>query len=219
MKALVRILFAALILCIPVISVLAAENLVSRAPDLYTYEFTSSQVLHENNLSVNEKELGDFFSDYMMGKEKQFTYIADHNEREQGLFNNNEIIIMEKGRNLLNMLTYVLAAAILISIVALSVMIHFGLREKVRWAYRWSWVLYAAMWLGSAMVIAMPSLNNWMSKWISEESLGVDSFLLKLITPEFVKYWLLADIGISLLFMVLIGSVIWKVSKSKRIFW
>ena len=74
MRVLVRILIGILVLCIPIVSILAAANLITRAPDLYSFEFTRSQVLTENKIRIDEKELSEYISDFMLGKEDEFDY-------------------------------------------------------------------------------------------------------------------------------------------------
>ena len=61
LKVLVRILSAFLLLTIPAIPVLSALNLISRAPDLYTYEFTKAKAANELEIIADSKMLGAFF--------------------------------------------------------------------------------------------------------------------------------------------------------------
>lgn len=218
MNVLMRFLYIALILCIPVTSVLIAENLVSRAPDLYNYEFTKSQVLYDINAGVSDKEMGEYFSDFMMGKEKEFTYIADE-DRPVNLFNANESGTMEQVRYLLNVSAVILSAAVFIGTVAAAVFLYRLQKEKVRTAYKWSWAVYAGIIIGLFASIYIPAVNDIVFQWLYTDGFGADSLLMQLITPVFIRDWFIADFIISLIAMIVLGSVILRITRPKRMFW
>ncbi len=110
MKVLLRILSAFLLLTIPAIPVLSALNLTSRAPDLYTYEFTKAKAANELEITMDGKMLGAFFSDYFMGKEETFEYYSDLGEDGYNLFTQKEAGSMQHFKSLLDESIIFLAA-------------------------------------------------------------------------------------------------------------
>ena len=218
MNVLMRFLYIALILCIPVTSFLIAENLVCRAPDLYNYEFTKSQVLYEIDAGVSDNEMGEFFSDFMMGKEKEFTYIADE-DRPVNLFNANESGTMKQVRYVLNVSAVILSAAVFIGTAAAAVFFYRLQKEKVRMSYKWSWAVYTGMIIGFFASIYIPAVNKTVFQWISADGFGAESLLLQLITPVFIRDWFIANFIISLIAMIVLGSEILRITRPKRMFW
>ena len=90
-----RILFIIIAVCIPVVCILSAFNTVFRLPDLYVYEFNRNQIASEIDLGITDEELGQFFSDFMKGKEDEFDLFAEYRDREQAVFGTVEQINME----------------------------------------------------------------------------------------------------------------------------
>lgn len=219
MKVLVRVFIAALILSIPVVSILAAENLICRAPDLYTYEFTRSQILNEINTGISDKEMGEFFSDFMLGKESEFSLIDETADRPGELFNSSEADVMDKVRYIMNYLTYILVFAFLLLIIALWILMNRRLKQEVRKAFKWCWLNYIVIWLFFASALYFHKIRAMVFSWISIERFGDESLLLQLINAQFIRDWFFTGFGISFIFMAIIGSVIWRITKPRRIFW
>jgi len=98
MRVLYKIFFIVLIVCIPIISLFAALNIVLRLPDLYDYEFNSAEITKEIELGMKDDEVGAFFSDFMLYKNDTFDLTAEYQNREQAVFDKNEQENMENIR-------------------------------------------------------------------------------------------------------------------------
>ncbi|MDD2215213.1 MAG: DUF1461 domain-containing protein [Eubacteriales bacterium] len=210
MRLLLRVLFAVLIFCLPVFSILAAENLICRAPDLYTYEFTKTQITREARIGVSERDLGEFFSDYFLGKKEEFSYITEYQDREQDLFNLRESNVMRNIRELLNHLTLFMFGVVLITIAAYWILLHYNRKEGIRLAFKWSLVFYGILWVTFGLILF---------PWAPFKSLETEDLLLRLITSGFITDWFLAGIFISAVVMGILGSITWKLTKPRRMFW
>lgn len=218
MRVIIRILIIALILSIPITAIVTTANLITRAPDLYTYELTSSQVLNEEDLVVEEEELSDFISDFMLGKESKFTYLAETYYGEVELFNNYEATIMRQVKYTLDYLIIILGVALLTLVIAILILLRNDLNQRLRSAFKWGFVLYTALWLIFAGVVSVPATDSWKSIIFSVENFGEGSLLLKLFSGEFIRNWMLAELGISLIIMIIIGLIIWRITKPRRMF-
>ncbi|MDR0570639.1 MAG: hypothetical protein LBG71_05415 [Clostridiales Family XIII bacterium] len=157
MKFLNRLIFAILILLIPVVCILAAANVSFRIADVYRFELNRSGVMKEINLDETTDNLARFFSNYMLGKLDNFQYTANYMGRERPVFGVGEGAAMSRFRNLLNMSLAALAASALLAFLAFCVLLWQKKKEAVRVAYNAGTALYA---LASAALLAAIVLDG-----------------------------------------------------------
>lgn len=218
MKILLRLSIWVLVILLPVVAILSAQNLVSRAPDLYRYEFTAGNVSHEYEIGRSDSELAEFFSDFMWGKEKQFSLQVSVNEQEQDLFTIYEEIVAQKVRAFMNLWGAIAITAFLLAGISIVLLRHFDLRERIRWAYKVSWGWFALLWASLTAIFILPSFSVRLFSFLDAIPNGEDALLLRLITPEFVEDWFWAGIVISVIVMTVIGFLLWSLSKPKLMF-
>lgn len=218
MKILLRLSIWVLVILLPVVAILSAQNLVSRAPDLYRYEFTAGNVSHEYEIGRSDSELAEFFSDFMWGKEKQFSLQISVNEQEQDLFTIYEEIVAQKVRAFMNLWGAIAITAFLLAGISIVLLRHFDLRERIRWAYKVSWGWFALLWASLTAIFILPSFSVRLFSFLDAIPNGEDALLLRLITPEFVEDWFWAGIVISVIVMTVIGFLLWSLSKPKLMF-
>ena len=209
MKGLTHIFFVLLILCLPITSVLLAENAVSRAPDFYTYEFTKLQASQNVEGEISDKELGEFFSDFMMGKTKDFLFTSYDPEEEQEPFTEEEGKWMLSFRERLNFLLGPLAAAFVLLIAASVFFWRQGNKQKLRAAVKLSWGVFILLWAG-----LLPLLLHFDIPTFS----GTDTFFQLVFNKDLIKDWIYVGIAGSILIMGILTSIFWKLSKPKRMF-
>lgn len=218
MKILLRLSIWVLVILLPVVAILSAQNLVSRAPDLYRYEFTAGNVSHEYELGLSDSELAEFFSDFMWGKEKQFSLQLSVNEQEQDLFTIYEEIVAQQVRAFMNLGGAIAITALLLVGVSIVLLRHFDLRERIRWAYKVSWGWFALLWTILTAVFILPTFSVRLFSFLDAIPNGEDTLLLRLITAEFVEDWFWAGIVLSVIGMTVIGFLLWSLSKPKLMF-
>ena len=119
MKIISRLLLLILIPIIPSISIITAANITFRIPDIYRYEMNRNGITQEINLNESADNLGQFFSDYMLGILDNFQYTAFFMGRERPIFNIGEEAFMSQCRGILNssLVFLILMAAAFIFIV------------------------------------------------------------------------------------------------------
>lgn len=218
MKILLRLSIWVLVILLPVVAIFSAQNLVSRAPDLYRYEFTAGNVSREYELGGSDSELAQFFSDFMWGKEKQFSLQVAINEQDQDLFTIYEEIVAQKVRAFLNLWGVIAIVALLLVVASIVLLRYYDLREKIRWAFKVSWVWFAILWASLTAIFILPSFSVRVFSFLDAIPNGEDTLLLRLITPEFVENWFWAGIVFSVIGMTVIGFLLWSLSKPKLMF-
>jgi hypothetical protein len=155
----------------------------------------------------------------MMGKEVAFSIVAEYQGKEQDIFNIYEGISMERFRIVLNESALLLGALFLLLILFVFLFLRFDLKQEIRSAYQLSFGAFSIFWITAGILLSVRGLQRMVGRLINVDELGVDSLLLKIATPEFVSHGLIAIMLLSLVFMGIIGYVIYKLTKPKRIFW
>lgn len=218
MKILLRLSIWALVILLPVVAILTAQNLVSRAPDLYRYEFTAGNVSHEYKIGSSDSELAEFFSDFMWGKERQFSLQVSVNEQEQDVFTIYEEIVAQTVRSFMNLTAAVAFAGLLLGAVSIGLLRRYDLREKIRWAYKVSWGWFVLLWMFLTAIFILPAFSVQLFSFLDVIPSSADSLLFRLITAEFMKDWFWAGIAFSVIGMTVIGFLLWSLSKPKLMF-
>ena len=59
-------------------------------PDLYQYELKSTEALNDLSVEKNEDEMGQFFSEYMLGKTQKFQIEYQFGDNTDNLFTPDE---------------------------------------------------------------------------------------------------------------------------------
>lgn len=208
MKVTTKILLIALIICLPVISILLAENAICRMPDFYVHEFTQAQVSEKIGGDMSDVKLGQFFSDFMIGKTEKFAYTTYEAEYQQALFTKKESRYMADARGMLNVLTAVLAGAVVLATAACIYFLTRKGKDILRSILKWSFGVYALF-----IAVLIPILIH-----TGVPSFGKDSSLAILISARFAGDWIIAGVVGSAVVMVVLAAVIWNLTKPKRMF-
>jgi hypothetical protein len=200
------------------IAIFAGANLVTRYPDLYSFEFTNTDVFKEIDLVYDEEELADIFSNYLFGKTDNFQIVAEYQGREVEVFSNQEQIGMQNLKTLLNYIFIIALMALLISILIVLYMIKKGWKIFVRRAYNYSLGLFAIFWLAIWIAYFM----GWFSKLISNYIIiGIndsETVLGMLINSGFKRDWLFFTMIAASVFIIIARMIIWKYTKERRMF-
>ena len=208
MKITNRILLIAIIICLPVISVLLTENAICRMPDFYIHEFTQAQVSEKVAGDMTDEELGQFFSDFMIGKTKTFSYTAYEAEWKQALFTKQESRYMADARSILNLLAAVLAGAVALTAGACIFFLSRKEKDIIRSTLKWSFGVYALF-----MAVLIPVFIH-----MGLPASGKGSAMSYLLTERFGIDWIIAGAVGSAMVMIALALIIWNLSKPKRMF-
>ncbi|WP_227017634.1 DUF1461 domain-containing protein [Sinanaerobacter chloroacetimidivorans] len=208
-----------LIICIPLISITGAYNIVLRMPDLYVYEFNRVQLTDELELELKDEEFGHFFSDFMIGKVENFELIADYQGKEQNVFHTMEQVSMEHFKQLLNILLYAFAGMLLIAVICYGVFMANNRKYFLRTAFKSGILVYLVMIILPIITYLVPSLRDFMQQFIFRFKFNEDNLLTQIFTESFVVEFLAATTFISAVILFITGSVTWRMTKPRRMFW
>ena len=210
MKLVKSVMLVALALFLPMISVLAAGNAIARTPDFYSYEFTKAQISAEIEGEISDQDLGEFFSSFMTGETERFQYSSWKPEWERELFTEEEENCMTEVRQILNGFAGLLAGLFILSAIACVVLVRTGEKNRLRFAFKISAGIFFALWAVLAPLMLQVSLPV---------ALGEDSLLSLMINARFLRESVIAAAAASAVAMLLLASLLWRISKPKRMFW
>lgn len=219
MKIFYRILFGMIAICIPIVSIFSACNIVFRLPDLYVYEFNSNEISNEIDLSIPDDELGQFFSDFMIGKEADFDLFTEYRDREQAVFGADEQINMENARKLLNDTLYIIGSAALLIIVSYWILILKKKKYELRLAFKGGIAVFTAMQVLFYAAFYFENTRTFFYRLIFINPFGADDVLPLMLTGRFVSLSMLANSVVAMILMVIFASVTWRLTKPRRMFW
>lgn len=219
MSVMYRILFIIIAVSMPAVCLIGAANIVFRMPDLYIYEFNKYQVSNEVDLDMKDDELGTFFSEFMTGKKDDFALFTEYRDREQSVFSTVEQLNMEHVRNLLNTSLFVFGGAL--ALLAISGGIHLAgkRKEELRAASKCGILVYAILSISSLIAFSFRSVKGFLYHLIYVRAFGADDVLPQMLTVDFAKLSVIAVSVVSLVTMIILTSLIWRVTKPRRMFW
>ena len=218
MKIVNLILSVILIICIPVASICVAYNLSARLPDLYQYQFKSSEVIGALSLEMDENQLGEFFSQYMTGESDKFQIEYQFGENTDKLFTGDEQETMLKFREKADIVF--LAGGIALGLALLSYFLIYkqNLKMLLRKSFNKALVLYV-------LLAATIFILTFVEPVIKMEYARLFPYAMKdfLVLPQllplkFFVYNAWATVALSLIIMLFSWYFTWKITKPRRIF-
>jgi small-conductance mechanosensitive channel len=188
-------------------------------PDLYVYEFNKNQIADEIDLGMKDDELGKFFSDFMMGEKASFDLFTEYRDREQDVFGTMEQINMENARRLLNDTIFILGGALALAAAGCSIYLVKKRKYELRSAYKGAILVYTVMMATLFIAFNIDQSKEFMYNRIFINQFGTDDVLPLMLTEQFAQMSLIASAAISLIVLVILASVIWRLTKPRRMFW
>ena len=214
-----RILLIIIAICIPVVAVFSALNIVFRMPDLYIYEFNSNQVANEIDLGKKDEELGQFFSDFMTGKEKEFDMFTEYRDREQAVFGTGEQINMENARKLLNDTLIIIGSAFILAMISCGIFLAKKKKYELRVAFKTSIIVFSVIQAAIYILFIIGKIREFIYGIVFVNPFGVDDALPLMLTERFARLSLLANSVVAMILMIICTSIIWRLTKPRRMFW
>lgn len=208
-----------MIICIPVVTILGSLNVVFRMPDLYSFEFTRNQVANEISLSMTDDQLAGFFSDFMTGKEKHFDLFTEYRDREQDVFNATEQANMEYVRKLLNLTLYVLGGAAFLMVIISLILLLRKLKYELRVAFKFGILVQTVILVACHVFMNLKDQRQFFYGKLFAHPFGADDVLPLMLTKEFAQISLAAVSVISFILLFILASILWRLTKPRRMFW
>ncbi|MBN7773709.1 DUF1461 domain-containing protein [Clostridium aminobutyricum] len=220
MKIFLRILSILLVVAIPIVTICLGINVATRMPDVYQYEFKSTDILDSMNIDLTDDEMGEFISHFMMGRTSQFQLWTEDDDKPDPVFSNDEMAAASQLRHDLNVLTIVSMILIIPMLIAFILLRRKELNQEIRKYYCRGLLLYVILLIVAVISITLLSsaeFTIWhLTDYVVKEE--TTDLLPQLITEGLVRKIELASLCISGVFMGIIGYVIYKITAPKRIF-
>lgn len=217
MRLLRRFLILLIIMMIPVISISAAGNIMTRLPDIYAYEFTKSQVQEAIGLDADVEKLSGLFSGYFTGGTAEFQIVAEYQGREKAVFTTAEQIGMQNVKKILDI---ALAAGALMAALSAAIIYFFisiRQKERIRSAFKISAVLFVALWVALIAAVMSQAGPDFLQGLFAGE-FDPEGVLGMLLSGGFLKTWLIFNVIGSGILMFIIGMIVFRVTKERRMF-
>jgi len=214
-----RILFIIIAVSVPAVSIIGAFNVVFRLPDIYVYEFNRNQISDEIDLGISDEELGQFFSEFMQGKEDEFDLFTEYRDREQAVFGTVERINMENARRLLNYSLYVIGGTAFLTILSYVILLVKKKKQELRIAFKGGIFAFAIMLIIFYTVFYIEQSRAFLYRQIFINPFGADDVLPLMLTEQFAQMSLIALSIVALVILVIFTSITWRLTKPRRMFW
>ena len=207
-----------MVISIPIAIICLANNLTTRMPDLYQYEFKSTEILGDLSVAKNEDEMGQFFSEFMMGKTQKFQIEYQFGDNTDNLFSNNEQNTMGKFKSVNNAILLAGIVALILAITSYFLLYKQNLKILLRRTFSKTLILFATL-------ISFITIGAFVSPLIGSEyaflfNYKIKSFMAlpKLLPKSFFIHSILATVAISIIIMLILWYFTWKITKPRRIF-
>ncbi len=219
MKILLRVLAACLIVAIPVFSLTAGANLVLRMPDVYQYEFKSTDALRNIPAGMNSDEMGEFISDYMMGKTSDFQVFYGDEAKPSSLFTQEEIDAAARTRVLAGWVLAVCLLALILMLLGIFMLMKNGFGEEIRKRLKRAFMVFGGLVVAYVVVLTCGGklLNLKLLGFLSYVPLDEDYYSALFCQGLQTKILIMVPV-ISAIIMGLIVYVLHKVTEPKMIF-
>lgn len=201
-----------------IVAIFTGENIITRFPDIYSYEFTKSQITKELDLNYDDKLLAEVFSNYLFGKSEEFQVVAEYQGREVEVFTNAEQIAISKIKTGLNINLAIAVIGLLVSIAIIVFMIKRGWKEYVRQAYNYSLIFFSSTWLVIWICYFTGLIDKLLNHLFFGGVIDPDTVLVALLGGSFLRDWLSFNLVASCIFMIISRIIIWKFTEERRMF-
>jgi len=218
MKILNLILAIILVISMPVSIICLANNLTTRMPDLYQYELKSTEVLSDLSVEKNEDEMGQFFSEYMLGKTQKFQIEYQFGDNTDKLFTHNEQNSMEKFKSLSNVILFTGLVALFFSLVSYFLLYKQNLKMLLRRTFSRGAVLFGVFIGAITLATLLSPLIKIQYALLFDYKIKSYLVLPKLLPKSFFMHSALTTVGISIIIMLIFWYFTWKITKPRRIF-
>lgn len=218
MKILNLIVTIILVISIPVSIICLANNLTTRMPDLYQYELKSTQILNDLTVDKNEDEMGQFFSDYMLGRSEKFQIEYQFGDNTDKLFTPNEQKTMLKYKQTSNSIFLVGIVALLLALVSYFLLYKQNLKILLRKTFFNASILFTLLIGLISLAAFLPPLIKIQYAYLFDYEIKTFLVLPKLLPETFFMHSALTTVVISVIIMIIVWYFTWKITKPRRIF-
>ncbi len=218
MKIVNLLLTIILVISVPVSIICLTNNLTTRMPDLYQYELKSTEILKDLSVEKNEDEMGQFFSEFMLGKTQKFQINYQFGDNTDTLFTQDEQKTMEKFKSFSNTILYIGLVTLFFSLVSYFMLYKQNLKILLRRTFMKAAILFAACIGGITLATIFSPLIKKQYAFLFDYELKSFLALPQLLPKSFFIHSALATVVLSIIVMTILWYFTWKITKQRRIF-
>lgn len=218
MKILNMVLSILLLISIPITTICISNNLTTRMPDIYQFEFKASQNMDSISIEKNEDQMGEFFSEFMFGKIDVFQIEYKVGENRDVLFTENEIESMNRFRKLENVVLIVAIVSFIVSLTCYILLYKQNLKKYLRETFIKALFFYTAI---SGILLALTFIKpvvQFYYNYIFNYEIKEFLVLPQLFSISLIFKMMLTTIAVSLVIMLILWYITWGITKPRRIF-
>lgn len=217
LKVFLRFLLILNMMLIPVIAFSAADNLLSRMPDLYSYVFTERQIADEIPTSQTDQGLAGAFSRYLTGQTDILELLSD-NDPPQSLMTEAEQASLDQFKQVLDRTTLGAGIALFLVLVVSIFLLYHDFKYELRESYKWSWLFYLVYGIVTMALILVPMTREFVVQLLFLGPWPKEGVLTQLLDRTFYNNYILFHYLISVAMMLLLGFLVFNVTKARRLF-
>ncbi|WP_027399534.1 hypothetical protein [Anaerovorax odorimutans] len=218
MRVMYRIFFGALILIIPLISIIGAGNIVLRMPDVYTYQFNSMEFSGEVTIDKTNEELGDFISSFMFGKIENFDLRGYFEDIDKDIFKTEENVIMNNFRSFLNKSMIIFTIITIIAVIMYVILFRADRKLALRISFKITFIFYLMLVIAGVICFILSKTREYIYYIIFKNPLLEDGALASIMTNELAKMCVIGIIIVSAIILAGLASLTWKITRPRRMF-
>lgn len=218
MKILIKTLFIALAVAIPMTSFCLGANIVTRMPDVYQYEFKATDALKNFDLNKNDDEMGEFISDFMFGKQAKFQLLIEDEDRPQPVFTENEMAAVANARKYMNIVAALGLIACVLMVVSFIMLKKYEFNREIRKEFKLGTIIYACLIVSYLVGFYAAAKTGHslldMLEYVPDE----DDLLPQIMTAGLQARLYYSTAVVSTIIMAILGYAMFKITEPKRIF-
>ncbi len=203
---------------VAVCSLFGAVNIIFRIPDFFRYEFDRTEVLTQLDIGVSSNDMGDFFSKFMMHGDQPFSMAAEYEGTKQELFGQIEAELMGDFRTLLNVLLIIAIVAFVAAAFLIAILQYNKMARGMRTALNVGLVIYLAVMVISVVYFNVYTGSAAFRDGMLDGKFGVDAILPQMFDGRFILDSTVLIVAISVIIMMIIRYIVWKMTAQKGIF-
>lgn len=218
MRILIKTLFIALAVTVPITSFCLGANIVTRMPDVYQYEFKATDILKNFDFNKNDDEMGEFISDFMIGKEAKFQLLIEDEEKPQPVFTENEISAMGNARKYMNITAVFGFISLILMVISFIMLKKYEYDKEIRKQYKLGVIIFVCLIVGYLIGFYVAAKTGHslldMLGYVPDE----EDILPQIMTEGLQKRLYYFTAIISTIIMAITGYTMFKITEPKRIF-
>lgn len=218
MRILIKTLYIALAVTIPITSFCLGANIVTRMPDVYQYEFKATDILKNFDFNKNDDEMGEFISDFMIGKEAKFQLLIEDEEKPQPVFTENEISAMGNARKYVNITAAFGFISLVLMVISFIMLKKYEYDKEIRKQFKLGTIIFACLIVGYLVGFYVAAKTGHslpdMLGYVPDE----EDILPQIMTEGLQKRLYYFTAIISTIIMAITGYTMFKITEPKRIF-